>query len=260
MKRTHSESWRTGLPALFRSAVFFTLIELLVVIAIIAILASMLLPALNSARSRAHRAACVSNLKQAVLTMQSYADDNADMSCGKHMSDPRLPNDGYVRWSYWVQRYTGRPAGNNNDKLLRCLGDKSNFNGGYYNNYGCNGETNTNAGTPYIGMDSRKVSRIRYATEIMWIGEGFMTSQGGDAISMDNCAARIATKYGDDTVGWTRTYEEMLHHEMSGNYAFVDGHVANRKLSQLLPEIAKGMQWWSSPTDGSKFYDPWQVW
>lgn len=66
----------------------FTLIELLVVIAIIAILAAILFPVFAKAREKARQASCLSNVKQVMLAVLSYASDNDDYLPARMDSSP----------------------------------------------------------------------------------------------------------------------------------------------------------------------------
>ena len=98
---------------------FFTLIELLVVIAIIAILASMLLPAVNKAKQQGYKASCLNNLKQISMGWANYIDANDSVPLPTYMAAGLfngVPDTGQAHfWDEYAAR-TGLFGSANTDK------------------------------------------------------------------------------------------------------------------------------------------------
>lgn len=152
-------------------AYFFTLIELIIVIAIIAILASMLLPALNKAKNLAKRSACAGNLKQIGTASLMYANDWQGYLPGvsNHYFWFR-DNEGsaYPDHYNFLDEYLGNTV--DRDPIFQCPSADNKWlqtldNGwmGKYCDYGCNEKIGSKWGNYRISNIKQASSTMTYA-------------------------------------------------------------------------------------------------
>lgn len=196
----------------------FTLIELLIVIAIIAILAAMLLPALNAARERAKIAKCLNNNKQAISAVLMYCDDSNAMLPDDYYSDEYYGGTRYCNM-YWQQRLM--PYAQNIMSLVCSRNESSNLTrNGYY--------VSTGGKKPRLGYNHRGLSCSGNG------GSNWACAARRRSITMiKHTSKRVVT---GDSVYWALYYPTQLSsfsdymanfanpHKNIMNLSFVDGH------------------------------------
>lgn len=212
----------------------FTLIELLVVISIIAILASLLLPALSNARTSARNTSCLNNLKQQAQWAMLYTTDWGEM----------LPSRGIGGSTYWDSISTTNWMDKSGSLYLgtskslpsvftctQAVSSITPFDNYYGTTYGLNQYL---GGQRSFGSKTAPEPRAVLLTgDCYWIGEGRVYLTGGrwrfhPTLSLTNSAG---AQYGCPWT-WipsssdTARPEWQYHPRQTANFAYGDGHAA----------------------------------